>query len=45
VGKLERGLEGHENEWKYVAICVGVGGNSRKSQRPGMEEAPSTQCG
>jgi hypothetical protein len=40
-----RDLEGQENEWQYAAVEVlGAGGISRKSQRPGLGEAPRSQC-
>jgi len=45
-GRQERTPKGQENEWKYAAARGGGGGKtSRNSQRPGMGEAPRTQCG
>ena len=36
--------EGQENEWKYAAARMEVGGFSRKSQRPRLREVPKNQC-
>ena len=36
--------EGQTNEWKYAAARMGVGGFSRKSQRPRLREVPKNQC-
>ena len=45
--RLESGSESQENEWKSAVarVGVGVGGISRKSQRPGIGESPRRQCG
>lgn len=45
MGRQERSSEGQENEWKYAAAGMGLGGISRKSQRPGMGEVKLSAVG
>ena len=40
----EKGSEGQGYEGNMQLWGVGAGGTSRKSQRPGIWEAPKTQC-
>jgi hypothetical protein len=49
MDRQERGPEGQETEWKSAASGVRMSCEerriSRKSQRPGIGEAPRSQCG